>query len=257
MSRWDGRGKRGSDRGNLALECFLYRLERCKSCGRCARMCNHDDGSTGWQIAAPPQPKPADKHKFRRQFAPEIRADVSPNLESLRAPATPTSGRLSPRLERGVRRTLDETPECASPATHSAPLSPRSPQALCPPARRQAWARAVTEDGLSSPSSSTTPLPIRSSPASPHSRSAQGKLAPLKGRALSVDSRFSSNFVRTPSSDGDSKDECLLLPAARKSWSFCFRCDDDPDLTYPYACNMLVSCAGRRDVHLTRRAQEG
>ena len=204
-------------------------------------MCKHDDGSTGWQITAPPQPRSAEKHQFRRQFAPETRANQSFRSESLRLPMGPavTVSQLFTHTDREARR-LDEPvqPEAGLLGTR-VQRSQLSPQALSPtssPSVLQAkpkhltyhtWARAVSED-VSSPSSTASPAPQspsavslaswRSSPASPPRSPQVARLAPLKGRALSMDSGFPSSFARTPSSDGD-KEECLL-PATRLHFAF-------------------------------------
>ena len=190
-----------------------------------------------------PQPQSAEKHQFRRQFAPETRANQSFRSESLRLPVGPavTVSQLFAHTDREARR-LDEPvqPEAGLLGTR-VQRSQLSPQALSPtssPSVLQAkpkhlthhtWARAVSED-VSSPSSTASPAPQspsavslaswRSSPASPPRSPQVARLAPLKGRALSMDSGFPSSFARTPSSDGD-KEECLL-PATRLHFAFQF-----------------------------------
>ncbi|CAE7200644.1 CALML5 [Symbiodinium sp. CCMP2456] len=167
-------------------------------------MCKHGESSRR-QTTVNSRPKPADKHKFRRQFAPEIRADQSPNSDGLRLPGTPVVLPSWP-----YERASEEI------------RSPTSPHALVPPLARKrlAWARAATEDVICcSPCSpcALSPAPPSPSPRSspsPHSRSPQAaKLSPLKTRALSVDTCFVSSFVRvhTPSSDGESRHDPLTV----------------------------------------------
>ncbi|CAE7204011.1 unnamed protein product [Symbiodinium microadriaticum] len=174
-------------------------------------MCKHG-GSSGRRASVSVEttvnsrPKPADKHKFRRQSAPEIRADQSPNSDGFRLAGIPVV-----------------LPSWPSDRASEEMRASMSPHALVPPPARQrlAWARAATEDVIccspGSPCALSPALPSpsqRSSPSPPHSRSPQAaKLSPLKARAVSVDTCFVSSFVRvhTPSSDGESRHEPLTV----------------------------------------------